>query len=104
MAVVLGRASLSAVNLAETYREMAAAGQSHETVAAQITRLRIPVMPFDAEQASLVATLANPTATAERSFGDLACLALARHLGIPVFTAARDWETGNFPVPIVVTR
>jgi ribonuclease VapC len=57
VAAVLRMSCISAVNLAETISKMVEYGKPLEDVGYQIDRLRIPVIPFDAEQAMIVASL-----------------------------------------------
>jgi PIN domain nuclease of toxin-antitoxin system len=52
-------------------------------VAYQVERLRIPVIPFDAEQAQIAASLWNKTRGVGMSLGDRACLSLALKAGLP---------------------
>jgi len=57
---------------------------------AQIERLRIPVIPFDAEQARIASSLWKSTRPFGLSLGDRACLSLALKLSVPALTTERD--------------
>ena len=57
----------------------------------QIDRLHIPVIPFDAEQATIVASLWKTTRVTGLSLGDRTCLAVGLKMGRPVLTAERAW-------------
>lgn len=61
VAAVLSRACISAVNLAEVLGKMVGYGKPLDAVAYQVERLRIPVIPFDAEQATFAASLWKAT-------------------------------------------
>jgi ribonuclease VapC len=64
VAAVLTRCCISAVNLAETITKMVEHGKPLDQVGYQIDRLRIPVIPFDATQARIVASLRQATRAA----------------------------------------
>lgn len=95
---------ISAVNLAEVYSKMIEHGKPHRATAAHIAMLRLPVIPFDGEQAARVAGLWQETRAAGLSLGDRACLGLAMHLGVPAVTAEREWAKCKLPVGIVQIR
>jgi ribonuclease VapC len=77
----LPTACISAVNLSETYAKMAQYGKRLEDIAFLIGRLGLHVVPFDAEQARMAATLLEQPQKLGLSLGDRACLALALTLG-----------------------
>jgi PIN domain nuclease of toxin-antitoxin system len=86
---VLTRCCISGVNLAETLGKMVEYGNPLEAVADQVERLRIPTIPFDAEQARLAASLWKATRMVGMSLGDRACLALAMQTSLPALTTER---------------
>jgi PIN domain nuclease of toxin-antitoxin system len=104
VAGVLTRSCMSAVNLAETYAKLIEYGKPLEDVVYQVERLRIPVIPFDAELSQITASLWKPTRNAGLSLGDRACLALALKLSLPAFTAESAWEKCSVGVKIVEIR
>lgn len=104
VASLLPRSCISAVNLAETLGKMAEYGKPLEAIAYQVERLRIPVIPFDAEQARLAASLWKPTRVAGLSLGDRACLALALKKGAPAVTAEKKWLECDIDVQIINIR
>ncbi len=61
VAAVLPRSCISAVNLAETLGKMIEYGKPLEETCYQVERLRIPVVPFDEEQARIAASMWKPT-------------------------------------------
>ena len=97
-------ACISAVNLAETFGKMVEHGKPLEATVAQITRLRLTVVPFDEVQAGLAASIWRPARVIGLSFGDRACLALALSRGLPVLTADRAWAKLDVGLPIRVIR
>lgn len=104
VAEVLTRSCISAVNLAETYSKMAEHGKALEAVAYQVERLRIPVIPFDSEQARLVASLWKESRQVGMSLGDRACLSLAIKTSLPALTTEATWVNCSFGVQVVKIR
>ena len=104
VAEFLPRCCISAVNLAETYSKMVEYGKPLEGVAYQVERLRIPVIPFDAEHSRIVASVWKETRAAGLSLGDRACLALALHTSLPAVTAERDWQKCPISVRLINIR
>ena len=104
VAAVLKLSCISAVNLAETISKMVEYGKPLNDVAFQIERLRIPVIPFDAEHAKLVASLWKATRVVGLSLGDRACLALGLKTGLPVLTTDRAWANIKIGVSVGVIR
>ena len=101
---VLTGACMSAVNLSETLAKLIEYGNRLEEVVFQIDRLRIPVVPFNAELARIAASLRVATRQAGLSLGDRACLSLGLRLGVPVLTAERAWATLKVGVDVGVIR
>jgi ribonuclease VapC len=101
---VLTRSCISAVNLAESLSKLVQYGKPLDAVTYQIERLRLPVIPFDASEAKIVASLWPPTRAAGLSLGDRACLALGLRLGVPVLTAERAWANLKLRVDVGVVR
>jgi ribonuclease VapC len=104
VAAVLTLSCISAVNLAETISKMVEYGKPLDDVGYQIERLNIPVIPFDADQAKIVASLWKTTRVAGLSLGDLACLALGLKTELPVLTTERAWAKVKVGVDVGVIR
>lgn len=85
-------AVMSAVNVAEVYVKLAAAGVSPDDVAPRLSVLGLEVFPFAEEDALASARLYPATRGLGLSLGDRACLSLAERLKLPVLTADRVWE------------
>ncbi|GIW86410.1 MAG: hypothetical protein KatS3mg108_0734 [Isosphaeraceae bacterium] len=101
---ILPSACISAVNLAETYGKLVQYGKRLDDTVRLIARLRLRVVPFDADQASIAASLWVPTRSAGLSLGDRSCLALALHLNAPAVTAERAWAACELGVRLVMIR
>lgn len=104
VAAVLTRSCISAVNLAETISKMVEYGKPLDDVVYQIERLRIAVIPFDAEHAKIVASLWKATRVAGLSLGDRACLGLGMKTGLPVLTTERAWAKMDVGVDVGLIR
>jgi ribonuclease VapC len=104
VADVLDRSCISAVNLAETCSKMIEYGKELEAVAFQVERLRIPVVPFDSEQARIAASLWKQSRVVGMSLGDRACLALALKTSLPAFTTEENWLKCSLGVEVVKIR
>jgi ribonuclease VapC len=91
VAPALPTALVGAVNYSEVLGKLVERGSSPAVAARHLSWLGLPVAPFDTELAELAAALVPLTRRRGLSFGDRACLALARQLGLPAFTADRRW-------------
>ena len=83
-------ATLSAVNYAEVVQKAAQHGVGAEDVDAALEALGITVSSFGRLDARLAASFYRHRSGL--SLGDRVCLALARSLSSPAFTADRDWQ------------
>jgi PIN domain nuclease of toxin-antitoxin system len=102
-------AYLSAVNLAEVLSKLADWGEDPAEAQARMAQVgllgvAVEVFPFTGEDALEVARLRALTRAYGLSFGDRACLALARRLGLPALTAERAWAELDLGVPVEVLR
>lgn len=94
--VIAGGATVSTVNLAELFSSAADRGLDPEQLADQLTDRglldgAVTVEPFTTSDAIDVGRLRPVTCDAGLSLGDRACLAVARRLGVPVYTADTSW-------------
>lgn len=101
---VLTGASICAVSLSEALAKLTEYGARLEEVIFQVDRLRIPVVPFDAELARIAASLRVPTRQAGLSLGDRACLALALKTGLPALTTEEELLRCETGVKVVKIR
>jgi len=88
---LLERAAISAVNLSEVLQKALAAGVSTDGLEADLDAVGVRAYAFDAEDAAHAAALWADTRKLGLSLGDRACLALAKRLRIPAYTADRVW-------------
>jgi len=84
----LENAIVSSVNLSEVITVLVRRGLKHEDVAQSLKDTFPQIEEFNAEQAILAASFVEP----ELSFGDRACLALAKYKNIPILTANKAWQ------------
>lgn len=97
-------ATISAVNYAEVLQKAARLGVAAEDVDAQLDSLSVTVSPFSRLDARLAASFYRHRSGL--SFADRVCLALARSVASPAYTADRLWEAwaGEFGVQVIVIR
>ncbi len=100
----LQTAMISAVNLAEVVASGVDRGLQLETLITGISRLPVEIMPFDAEQAYLTASLRPATRHLGLSLADRACLALGFSKHLPVLTADQIWAKADVGVKVEVIR
>jgi ribonuclease VapC len=100
---VLENSALSAVNLSEVLQKALAAGVSTDGLEADLEAVGVRVYAFDAEDAAHAAQLWASTRKLGLSLGDRACLALAKRLHAPAYTADRAWAEVKVPGVTVKT-
>ncbi|AGA31706.1 PIN domain-containing protein [Singulisphaera acidiphila] len=104
VAAVLASSCMSAVNLGETIGKLVEYGKPLDEVAYQIERLHIAIIPFDGEQAKILASLWKITRPVGLSLADRACLALGLKRQLPVMTTDRDWSKVDVGVKVEQIR
>ena len=95
---------VSAVNFAEVVGKLAEKGIPEEAIREAVMPLALKVQPFDSEQAWDTGLLRPITKARGLSLGDRACLALGKHLGVPVLTADKDWKALKAGVVVRIVR
>ncbi len=95
-------ALISAVNLSEVVAKLSEKGLQEEEISESISLFsaKVETVDFDAHLAFEAGLLRLSTKRAGLSFGDRACLALAKRLKLPAMTADRAWE--NVPEEVGV--
>ena len=88
---VVADAAMTAVNLGEVVGHLARNGGAEDDIRRILDPLPFDRVPFGEELAYLAGLLLPATRAAGLSFGDRACLALVRQLGIKGLTADRAW-------------
>jgi ribonuclease VapC len=101
---LLGQAAISAVNWAEVLQRYRAHGFHTQDKREGVESLGISVVDFDGDDADAAAALWEATRPAGLSLGDRACIALASRLGVPAYTADREWRKVDLSVEIVLIR
>lgn len=92
VAVHVGRAAISAVNLQEIVKELLLSGLQEATIHELLDELRLDVRAHDVGAAYGAAALHAQTREYGRGLGDRSCLALALQLGVPALTGDREWK------------
>ncbi|MCO5069524.1 MAG: type II toxin-antitoxin system VapC family toxin [Kiritimatiellae bacterium] len=95
---------ISAVNFSEVLGRFVRDGHDPGLVSRRIRESGLEVVPFEMDDAVLVANLRGQTDRLGLSLGDRACIALAMARGIPVITADRQWSELRLPVPVRLIR
>ena len=104
VATKLSEIVISTVNLAEVVSGLINKGFSAASARRTAQTLEIETHPFDRDLALTVGTLREATRSLGLSLGDRACLALARHLELPVLTADRVWTELDIGVEVRLIR
>jgi PIN domain nuclease of toxin-antitoxin system len=97
-------AAISSVNLTEVVTRMIDDGFSPEYTREAIADTSIETVAFDHILSFEAGALRVSTRARGLSLGDLACLALARRMGLPVLTADRNWAKVDVGVEIRLIR
>jgi ribonuclease VapC len=95
---------ISSVNLSEVIAKLCVSGMPEEAIRRNIQALGLDVRPFDEEQAYEAGLMHSRTQRTGISFGDRACLNLAKTLGLPALTADRTWKGLSAGVTVKVIR
>ena len=97
-------AAISAVNLSEVATWLSDAGTEDVKIRLTLNGLQLECNDFDGEAAFASAGLRRATREKGLSFGDRACLALAKRLDLPVLTADRSWAELDLGVEVRLIR
>ena len=95
---------ISAVNVSEIVAKLAEQGMTENEVGTSLERLGLSIVPFDEQRAVNAGMIRPSTKPLGLSFGDRACLALARELGLPALTADRRWSGAKVGVDVRFIR
>ena len=101
---ILPQAIIGAVNLSEVYAKLTEAGMPEQVAWSAVADLGLKIIAFDEPLAQIAGSLRSATRKAGLSFGDRACLALAKQLGLPVYTADRAWRALGIGVDVEIVR
>ncbi len=92
------------MNLSEVVAKLNDKGFSAADIDRYLASIDLVVIPFDEALAVAAGRLRARTRHRGLSFGDRACLALGRSLGVPVLTADRAWADLNLGIEVEVIR
>jgi ribonuclease VapC len=95
---------VSSVNLIEILTRLVDLGAPPSIAYQEVSGLGLTIEPVDADLAFDAANLRPLTRAFGLSLGDRVCLALARRLQVPVYTADRVWAELKLGIEIVVIR
>lgn len=102
--LLLERAVMSTVNLAEVRTRLIDRGGTALASGERVLQLMRRVEPFNEGDAVVAAELRRTTSHAGLSLGDRACLALALRLDAEVYTADQAWNRVNVGCLIHMVR
>ena len=100
----LDDAMLSTVNYSEAVARLTDRGASEDIILGYFRALDIPLVEFDASVAFSAGRLWWQTRAHGLSLADSACLAIARHLGLPALTADQAWADLDIGVKVELIR
>jgi len=100
----LENAAISSVNLSEVIQQSIRRSVEVAGMREDLEELGLAILPFTADDAGSAANLWPVTRRLGLSFGDRACLALARRLALPVITADKVWSQLDIGIPVHVIR
>lgn len=89
---LLKKAIMSTVNVSEVFTALQRADILPKEALTSISDFIQTIIPFDIEQAQLVAELYPFTKSKGLSLGDRACIALGQKLQLPIYTADKIWK------------
>lgn len=104
LAPLRDRALLSAVNAAEVYGKLLAAGLSEPQITDGLRAIVRRVVSFDDDQCRLAGAIHSATRPHGLSLADCACLALGRVRQAAVYTADRAWAELDVGVRVELIR
>ncbi len=98
-------ARVSTLNWSELHQKLTWYGLAADDLTASLRTLGVQVEPFNRADAVAASNLYPQTRwPGGASLADRACLALARRLGAPAYTADREWSGINVGVDVRVIR
>ena len=97
----LTNAVISTVNLSEVAAKLSERGFEHLSIRALLPALGMEIVPFDSEDAFAAGELRAATRPLGLSFGDRACIALARKREIPIATSDSAFHAPSLGLKIL---
>lgn len=104
VAECIGLAFMGTVNLSEVVAKLVERGLDFREMQGDLADSGLTLVPFEPVDAYAAGALRHSTRRLGLSFGDRACLALAKRLDRPVLTADRTWAKLELGIVIEVIR
>ena len=104
VAAIVGDAVVASVNLAEVLGKLLEFGQPRDAALRAIGQTAVQIVAFDGGMGIAAGEMIPAARRAGLSLGDVACLAVARRLGLPAYTGDRSWTRHDFGVEIRLIR
>jgi len=101
---LLRDARVSALNWSEVHQKLTTYGLDADHLTAGLLTLGVQVEPFGQADAVVASKLYPLTRPGGVSLADRACLALAHRLGLPVYSADRQWSRFDMGADIRMIR
>lgn len=95
---------VSTVNLSEVITKLSDDGISEDDIREVVENLRINSVPFNQDQAYVAGLMRADTRMLGLSFGDRACLSLAKQLDVAALTTDRIWTQLSIGVDVQLIR
>lgn len=100
----LSKIVMSSVNFSEVFYVLTDLGMSENQTKTLLLEVVKEIIPFDVEQAFILASLRKITKPYGLSFADRACLALAKKTKLPILTVDKAWEKIDHGIKIILAR
>lgn len=100
----LAHAVMSTVNISETVTVLSDIGISAHIAEEMIRKIIKEIIPFGLEEAFVSADMRKTTKSYGLSFGDRACLTLAKLRNLPVLTADKIWAKIDHKIKVILIR
>ena len=101
---VISSGWISTVNLSEVITKLTDDGMAEDDIREVFEGLQVNSVPFSLDQAYVAGLMRADTRMLGLSFGDRACLSLAKQLEIAALTTDRVWTQLSIGVEILLIR
>ena len=102
--LIMNGVIMSTVNVSEVIAKLNEANVPEQVIHESLDLLGINVIAFDMNCAYQAGLLRSTTKVFGLSFGDRACLALARNLNLPAVTADKTWMKLTVDITVQLIR
>ncbi len=90
--LLTSEARVSSLNWSEVHQKLGRLGLDADMLTTRLLDVGVKVEPFDQADAVVASKLYRATSPGGVSLADRACLALGYRLGVPVYSADRQWS------------